>query len=219
MRYSGCWSERSITEERGEEVGMSRNAIVVAIVVIVVVVFVYLILRFSKRCLPGRSGSGLYTAPGRAFRDLPSLARPSLCALEALRWGVGDETMTTPGGTRTACYVSQQLPRARRTGFYHRVGAPTSDPSLSPDPMLQGVSYVQNSVVYIRNIIPDTMSIAASASLAYRGGAILSGRASRLSRRTPYDGGRGEDPGVSPLPPSRAVASDGHSRIRRTLTP
>jgi hypothetical protein len=45
LRYSGHWSERSFTEERGEEVGMSRNVIVVAIVVIVIVVFLYLILR------------------------------------------------------------------------------------------------------------------------------------------------------------------------------
>ena len=45
MRYSGHWSERSFTEERGEEVGMSRNVIVVAVVVIVIVVFLYLILR------------------------------------------------------------------------------------------------------------------------------------------------------------------------------
>jgi hypothetical protein len=45
LRYSGHWSERSFTEERGEEVRMSRNVIVVAIVVIVVVVFLYLILR------------------------------------------------------------------------------------------------------------------------------------------------------------------------------
>jgi hypothetical protein len=44
----------------------------------------------------------LYNAPGRAFRDLPSLARPKLC----------------------------------------------------PGPMREGVSYVQISVVYIRNIIP-----------------------------------------------------------------
>jgi hypothetical protein len=65
----------------------------------------------------------LYNAPGRAFRDLPSLARPKLCPLEALRWGVGGETMTTPGGAGTpykSCHVS---PRARRTGFSHRVGA------------------------------------------------------------------------------------------------
>jgi cobalamin biosynthesis Mg chelatase CobN len=45
LRYSGHWSERSITEERREEVGMSRNVIVVAVVVIVIVVFLYLILR------------------------------------------------------------------------------------------------------------------------------------------------------------------------------
>jgi preprotein translocase subunit SecG len=45
LRYSGHWSERSFTKERGEEVGMSRNVIVVAIVVIVIVVFLYLILR------------------------------------------------------------------------------------------------------------------------------------------------------------------------------
>jgi hypothetical protein len=45
LRYCGHWSERSFTEERGEEVGMSRNVIVVAIVVIVIVVFLFLILR------------------------------------------------------------------------------------------------------------------------------------------------------------------------------
>jgi hypothetical protein len=32
---------------------------------------------------------------------LPPLARPSHCALGALRWVVGGENMTTPGGTRT----------------------------------------------------------------------------------------------------------------------
>jgi hypothetical protein len=37
--------------------------------------------------------------------------------------------------------------------------------------MLQGVSYVQNSAVYIRNLIPGRMSIPSPASLAYRGGA------------------------------------------------
>jgi cobalamin biosynthesis Mg chelatase CobN len=45
LRYSGHWSERSFNEERREEVGMSRNVIVVAVVVIVIVVFLYLILR------------------------------------------------------------------------------------------------------------------------------------------------------------------------------
>jgi hypothetical protein len=41
-------SGRSFTEERGEEVGMSRNTIgfaIAAIVVIVVIVFVFLIMR------------------------------------------------------------------------------------------------------------------------------------------------------------------------------
>jgi hypothetical protein len=45
LRYSGHWSERSFTGERGEEVRMSRNVIAVAVVVIVVVVFAYLIQR------------------------------------------------------------------------------------------------------------------------------------------------------------------------------
>jgi hypothetical protein len=43
-------------------------------------------------------GSGLYTAPGRAFLDTPPWRGPSLCVLEALRWVVGGETMTTPVG-------------------------------------------------------------------------------------------------------------------------
>jgi hypothetical protein len=44
-------------------------------------------------------------------------------------------------------------------------------PSLCPGPMRQGVSYVQISVVYIRNTLPDDMSVPSSASLAYQGGA------------------------------------------------
>jgi hypothetical protein len=45
-------------------------------------------------------GSGLYNAHvvGRAA---PPLARPSLCALSALRSSVGGATMTTPGGAGT----------------------------------------------------------------------------------------------------------------------
>src|SRR5215217_2274298 len=54
-------------------------------------------------------GTGLYNALGRAGWSHPG-ARPSLCALEALRCVVGGETMTTPGGTRTACYVCLNLP-------------------------------------------------------------------------------------------------------------
>jgi hypothetical protein len=45
-------------------------------------------------------GFGSYNSLGRAGSPL-HLARPSLCALEALRWLVGGETMTTPGGAGT----------------------------------------------------------------------------------------------------------------------
>jgi len=38
---------------------------------------------------------------GRAFRISPPGARPSLCALEALRTSVCRATMTTPGGAGT----------------------------------------------------------------------------------------------------------------------
>jgi len=84
----------------------------------------------------------------------PPLARPSHCAPEALRCVVDGETMTTPGGAGTSCQSHLQHPRARPSGLSHRVGAPTSGPSLCPGPMPQGVSYVQISVVYIRNIMP-----------------------------------------------------------------
>src|SRR5688572_24791201 len=85
--------------------------------------------------------------------------------------------MTTPGGPRTPTRKAHlKLTRARRTGFYRGVGATTvqgSDPSLCPGPMLQDVSYVQISVVYIRNLMPNGMIIPSSASLVYRGGAML----------------------------------------------
>jgi hypothetical protein len=47
------------------------------------------------------------------------VARPSLCALEALRGTSGGETMTTPGGVRTPPRYRYNSNRARRTGFYH----------------------------------------------------------------------------------------------------
>jgi hypothetical protein len=70
-------------------------------------------------------GSGLYNAciVGRVVLGHHPPTRPKRCPLEALRWGVGGETMTTPGGAGTpykSCHVS---PRARRTSFSHRVGA------------------------------------------------------------------------------------------------
>src|SRR5215208_4235757 len=68
-------------------------------------------------------GSDLYNALGRAGWPHPA-ARPSHCALEALRCVVGGATMTTLGGTRTPLRMANcGNPRARRTGFSHRVGA------------------------------------------------------------------------------------------------
>src|SRR5215208_6153511 len=50
------------------------------------------------------------------------------------------------------------LPRVARLFYWYRAA-----------PMLQGVSYVQNSAVYIRNLILGSMSIPSSASLALSG--------------------------------------------------
>ena len=60
--------------------------------------------------------------PLAAHFGYPSLARPSLCALEALRWIVSGETMSTPVGRaqRFGQHCCNFL-RARRTGFYHGV--------------------------------------------------------------------------------------------------
>jgi hypothetical protein len=49
-----------------------------------------------------------------------------------LRWGVGGETMTTPGGAGTLCKRTDNFLRARRIGFYHGVGAFSL---LSSDPL------------------------------------------------------------------------------------
>src|SRR5215218_10765705 len=84
--------------------------------------------------------------PLAAHFGYPSLARPSLCALEALRWIVSGETMSTPVGRaqRFGQHCCNFL-RARRTGFYHGVGAPCSQgaPTLCRGRMPQGVSYVR----------------------------------------------------------------------------
>jgi len=67
---------------------------------------------------------GLYTAVGRA--GSPSkLARPSFFVLEALRRIAGGATMFSPDGESTPRIAPSQPPRARRTGFHQRVGAPT----------------------------------------------------------------------------------------------
>src|SRR5215213_4999194 len=76
------------------------------------------------------------------------LARPFPLPLDALRGTSGGATMTTPGGAGTTLWTAfLNLPRARPTGFHHRVGAPwlqRSGPSFCPGPMLQGGSYVRN---------------------------------------------------------------------------
>src|SRR5829696_3554990 len=79
----------------------------------------------ARSVRPGLSGSGLYNALGRAGTH--RTARPSLCRLPALHGTSGGATMTIPGGTRTTLWTARvQFPtRARPTGFYHGVGAPT----------------------------------------------------------------------------------------------
>jgi len=61
--------------------------------------------------------------PWPRFLGLHSMARPSLCALSALRGASGGATMTIPGGAGTIGLSPLQLSRARRTGPYPRVGA------------------------------------------------------------------------------------------------
>src|SRR5215217_1745240 len=104
----------------------------------------FILLLVARFCFP--LSRGLCFAPSPRCAG-PRVMRPCL----------------TPVGGHTLANAYVQSPRARRTGFYHRVGAPTtptgqgSDPSLCPGPTPQGVSYVQASGLgsYIRNIIPD----------------------------------------------------------------
>ena len=73
----------------------------------------------------GLSGAGLYTALGHAFFYFLSRG-PQLRAPSALRGTSGGADHDYPGGARTTLWKALvQLPtRARRTGFYPRVGAP-----------------------------------------------------------------------------------------------
>jgi hypothetical protein len=67
---------------------------------------------------------------GRAFEH-PFWARPSHCSLSTLHGTSDGASMTTPGGAGTTFWLACLLvPRARRTGFSHGVGAPTSGPSF-----------------------------------------------------------------------------------------
>jgi hypothetical protein len=109
---------------------------------------------------PLARGPGPYNAriAGRARLANTSGAALRFCP-EALRWGVGGETMTTPGGAGTTlANTRSHFPcSAHRFLSWGRSShEPGSGPSLCPGPMLQGVSYVQISGLgaYIRNIIP-----------------------------------------------------------------
>src|SRR5215216_940638 len=84
----------------------------------------------------GIIGPGLLGAPAFILHCWPrcsplptSTTRPSLCASSALRRSVCGATMTTPGEAGTTLrHACQRLPRARRIGLYHGVGAPTGPP-------------------------------------------------------------------------------------------
>src|SRR5215208_3389716 len=52
----------------------------------------------------------------------------SLCSLEPLRRKVDGATMSTPVGRAQRYATHCHIPRARRTGFSHGVGAPTGPP-------------------------------------------------------------------------------------------
>src|SRR5215212_8888332 len=71
-------------------------------------------------------GSGLYTVLRRAFRIPPlgaAFALRPVCVARDLGWC--DHVCTRWGGHNSSNSI-RQLFRARRTGFYHRVGATTS---------------------------------------------------------------------------------------------
>jgi hypothetical protein len=91
----------------------------------------------------GLSGSGLYTAPGRAV-FLSPFARPVLCALSRVRGTSGGETMTTPGGAGTPYEHATYPPcSAHRLLSWGRSSlAQGSGPSLCTAPMPQRLSYV-----------------------------------------------------------------------------
>src|SRR5215204_2525625 len=132
----------------------------------------------------------LYTALGRALP--PSLERGrSLCVLEVLRGTSAGATMTIPGGVGTS--GKAQFPRARRTGFYHRVGVSLVyfSPALrfatsrSPKPRAHArVADCKNSIFAAANLCPrtptcdpDDMSIPSPAAWP------IGPRLCRLSRR------------------------------------
>jgi hypothetical protein len=129
---------------------------------------------------PGLSGSGLYNALGRAFRDLPSLARLSLCPPEALRWVVGGANMTILGGAGTPCIASVTklpvlvAPASIIGSELSRYWAPAFcfPPSRCRKGCLMYTRATSLPDLYIRNIIPNDMASPFWSASPYRGGAI-----------------------------------------------
>ena len=82
------------------------------------------------------------------------VARPSLCALEALRGTSSGATMTTPVGRAHSGKHLCNFPRARRTGFSHTAGALTSrgsGPSLCPSQKGERQTYAPPSPLAVIN--------------------------------------------------------------------
>src|SRR5215204_3069524 len=108
------------------------------------------------------------------FTPLP--ARSSLCALEALRWVVGGETMTTPGGTRTPCQSVPATPPCSAHRLLSWVGAPSYRtpalrfaPARCPKPSPHRSVCVVPCVGVHQHVIPDDMSVPSPAVLAPSG--------------------------------------------------
>jgi|SRR5215208_5244607 hypothetical protein len=99
--------------------------------------------------------AALFYLPSSTYLLLPGNAafalRPS-----ALRKVSGDAIMTTPGGARATTYSYNPPVLGAPASIMGRsfLSLLCSGPSLCPTPKLQGASYVQITVVYIRNIIP-----------------------------------------------------------------
>src|SRR5829696_8994118 len=133
----------------------------------------------------------------------------SQAALTFAQWGTPPETVphSPPWWYQSTCSLRRKRPYAAYTRLIRALQRvtisllsraclyppPPRRPgfSFAPGPMQQGVSYVQISGlgVYMRNIIPDDVSIPSSASLPYRGGAmgfpLLASGARRERRRRP----------------------------------
>ena len=89
--------------------------------------FSHILMQRGLRFAPSLRALGFHNVlwPRQASLTYLPWRGPSLCALSALRWVVGDATMSTPGGEGTRLRIAfLKLTRARPTGFYHRVGAP-----------------------------------------------------------------------------------------------